>query len=210
MPTVDRYPITAVPGLNRLFLDYCAGASAARPFYSSLPPDGNWQQRPAIPAHWQEMVSLLAEQNPSPAAETALAALREGAGVIVTGQQVGLFGGPLYTPLKAATAIARARQATAAGKPHVAIFWLATEDHDFAEIDHVVCPARRELRRLKYPTAPTSPAPVGGVVLDASITPLLDEAWELLGASDAMDALAEAYQPEIGRASCRERVSSPV
>jgi len=195
LPTVERYPTTAVPGLSRLFLDYCAGASAARPFYSLLPPDENWQQRPALPAHGPELVTLLTEQNPSPAAASALAALRQGAGVIVTGQQVGFFGGPLYTPLKAATAIARARQATAAGKPHVAIFWLATEDHDFAEIDHVVFPAKRELRKLKYPTAPVSTVPVGGVVLDASITPLLDEAWELLGASEAMDSLAEAYQP---------------
>jgi bacillithiol biosynthesis cysteine-adding enzyme BshC len=36
---------------------------------------------------------------------------------------------------------------------------------------------------------------VGGIVLDESINPLLDQAWELLGSSDAMDALAAAYQP---------------
>jgi bacillithiol biosynthesis cysteine-adding enzyme BshC len=115
--------------------------------------------------------------------------------VVVTGQQVGLFGGPLFTPLKAATALTRARQATAAGRPHAAIFWLATEDHDFAEINHVVFPARRELRTLRYSSAPEAPRPVGGIVLDDSITPLLDEARELLGDSDAMDALAAAYKP---------------
>ncbi len=113
----------------------------------------------------------------------------------MTGQQVGLFGGPLFTPFKAATAIARARQAAAAGRPHVAIFWLASEDHDFAEINHVTFPSRRELRKLVYPTTPETAQPVGSVVLDESITPLLDEAWELLGSSDAMDALAEAYKP---------------
>ncbi len=125
----------------------------------------------------------------------ALGALRSGAGVVVTGQQVGLFGGPLFTPLKAATALARARQATASGRPHTAIFWLATEDHDFAEINHVTFPSRRELKKLVYETAPPVPVPVGRVVLDETINPLIDQAWEMLGSSDAMDALAAAYKP---------------
>ena len=214
--TADCLPIAVAPGFHRLFLDYCAGAAAARSFYAPSSQvyarlqredkngqgqsgDGlvDWAVRPAVPAHWPELVSLLAEQNasPSPAAAGALEALRGGAGVVVTGQQVGLFGGPLFTPFKVATALARARQATAAGRPHAAILWLATEDHDFAEINHVVFPARRQLRRLEYSAAPTAPRPVGGIVLDDSITPLVDEAWELLGASDSMEALAEAYRP---------------
>jgi bacillithiol biosynthesis cysteine-adding enzyme BshC len=195
--TAEFHPFTVVPGLRRLFLDYCSSAAAARPFYASLPSDEHWRRRPPVPAHWPQFVQLLAEQNqtPSPAAAAALEALRGGAGVIVTGQQVGLFGGPLFTPFKAATALARARQATAAGAPHAAIFWLATEDHDFAEINHVVFPARRELRTLTYATAPETSQPVGGIVLDDSITPLVEQAGELLGASDAMDALAAAWRP---------------
>jgi bacillithiol biosynthesis cysteine-adding enzyme BshC len=196
--TADCHPITVVPGLHRLFREYCSEDAAARPFYSSLPLDASWQQLPlARPAHWPELVRLLAGQNPSPspAAASALEALRDGAGVVVTGQQVALFGGPLFTPFKAATALARARQATAAGRPHAAIFWLATEDHDFAEINHATFPARRELRKLIYSAAPPAPCPVGGIVLDESVSPLIDQARELLGASEAMDALAAAYQP---------------
>jgi bacillithiol biosynthesis cysteine-adding enzyme BshC len=143
---------------------------------------------------------MLKEQNsaPSPSAAEAIAALSQGAGTVVTGQQVGLFGGPLFTPFKAATAVARARQATAAGRPHAAIFWLATEDHDFAEIDHVSFPAGRELRKLVYSPAdvtPESAPPAGGIVLDDSIRSLVDQARELLGESDATEALAEAYRP---------------
>jgi bacillithiol biosynthesis cysteine-adding enzyme BshC len=151
----------------------------------------DWQSAPARPAHWAELVQVLGEQNPA----GNLSALQAGAGVVVTGQQVGLLGGPLFTPLKAATALARARQATAAGKPHQAVFWLATEDHDFAEINHVTFPSRRELKKLVYEKSPTAPVPVGGVVLDDTITSLVDQAWELIGSSDAMDALAEAYKP---------------
>jgi bacillithiol synthase len=183
------------PGLSRLFLDYCSSAPSVRSFYSSLPPDNGWQNPPGRPDHWNEIVGLLAHQNPSAAARPALDSLRNGAGTILTGQQVGILGGPLYTPLKAATALARARQATAAGKPHVAVFWLATEDHDFAEINHVTFPSRKELHKLVYEKSPALPVPVGPVLLDQSIEPLIDQAWELLGASDAMDALAEAYKP---------------
>jgi len=73
-----------------------------------------------------------------PATLANIAKLRTGARAIVTGQQVGLLGGPLLTLLKAATAVARARQATAeTGVEHVPIFWLATEDHDLEEVDQV-------------------------------------------------------------------------
>jgi bacillithiol biosynthesis cysteine-adding enzyme BshC len=198
--SAECHPITVVPGLSRLFLEYCSGAAAARAYYAPGSWDESWRERPEIPAHWPELVGLLAGQNPSYDAKTgaaaaALEALSGGAGVVVTGQQVGLFGGPLFTPFKAATALARAREATAAGRPHAAIFWLATEDHDFAEINHVVFPARRELRKLNYSAAPDAARPVGGMMLDDSIIPLVEQAEGLLGASEAMEALTLAYQP---------------
>ena len=146
--------------------------------------------------------SGLAEHNGSPSTAAAIEALKAGAGAVLTGQQVGLLGGPLFTPFKAATALARAQQATAAGQTHVAVFWLATEDHDFAEINHVTFPSRKELRKLTYAKAPANPVPVGGVVIDETIEPLIEQAWELLGTSDAMDALVAAYKPgkTFGRA----------
>ncbi len=75
------------------------------------------------------------------------------------------------------------------------IFWLATEDHDFAEINHVTFPSRKELRKLVYAKMPPNPVPVGAVVLDETVEPLMEQAWELLGSSDAMDALVAAYKP---------------
>ncbi len=186
-----------MPGLHRLYLDACSGAEEARAFYPAPPPEAGWQARPPVPAHWPEMLRLLSAQNAgaAPAAAAALETLTAGAGVVVTGQQVGLFGGPLFTPFKAATALARARQGTACGSPHVAVFWLATEDHDFAEIKAVTFPAKRELRKMVYSAFPEFPCPVGNVLLDETITPLMEQAWELLGSSEAMETLAATYQP---------------
>ena len=191
MHLADCHPIAVAPGLSHLYADFCAGEAALEPFYGFVPMHADWQSALARPAHWAELVEVLAGQNPTRNVE----ALRAGAGVVVTGQQVGLFGGPMFTPLKAATAIARARQATASGRPHAAVFWLATEDHDFAEINHVTFPSRRELKKLVYEKAPGAPVPVGGVALEDSIAPLIDLAWELIGSSEAMDALVEAYKP---------------
>ena len=188
--TADCYPVTIAPGLNRLFVDFCAGTLP-----NFLPSMENWQQRPPLPAHWPELVRILAAQNPSASSAPALAALEKGAGTILTGQQVGLFGGPLYTPYKAATAIARARTGTACGSPFVAVFWLATEDHDFAEINQVTFPAGRELAQLTYDHAPSVALPAGRIVFDDSITLLAERAAELLGPSDATNALVAAYRP---------------
>ena len=193
----ECFPISVVPGLSRLFLDYCAGESKTRAWFPNGARDRSWygSRHRQTSEERGQLVDFLSTQNPSPALHPALEQLRSGAGAVVTGQQVGLFGGPLFTPFKAATALALAQNASESGHPHVPVFWLASEDHDFAEVNHVTFPARRELRKLAYERAPETAVPVGGVVLDESVTPLLDEAWELLGYSDAMEWLSAAYKP---------------
>ena len=195
LATAECYPITVVSGLSPLYLDFCAGAPAVRDFYGRTFGEAWRSERPRRPEHWPRLVSILGEQNPGASAARQLEALRGGAGTVLTGQQVSFFGGPLFTPFKAATALARARQATAAGDEHVGIFWLASEDHDFAEVQSVTFPARREVRTLKYEKAPTAAVPVGGIVLDESVNALLDQAGQLVGYSDALEALTEAYKP---------------
>ena len=186
----DCNPTTPSPGLSRLYRDFC---SDGLPGF--LPCASGWDQRPAVPAHWPEVVKLISAQNPGEATRESLQALAAGAGTVLTGQQVTLFGGALYTPFKMATTIAHARIATRAAKPHVPIFWLATEDHDFAEIAHIEFPRRREMERLVYTSAPDHARPVGNLVIDESILPLLERATKLMGESEASDALANAWQP---------------
>ena len=189
--------MTVVPGLSRIFLDFCVNDAGVRSWYGGDPRGRAWQNadHQQTPEHRERLAALLAGQNPGPERSRALEQIRQGAGVVVTGQQVGLLGGQEFVPHKAATAIALARAATVAGRPHVPVFWLASEDHDFAEVNHAYFPARRALQKLTYESAPLAAVPVGAVVLDESIEPLVDQASELLGYSDAMEWLAAAYRP---------------
>src|ERR1700691_270954 len=144
-----------LPRQSGLFLDYTSSHEPLAPFFTSTPWDQSWGRSipPQDAAHRAVLADLLLEQNRHwGASDKALAnieRLRRGAGAVVTGQQVALFGGPLFTLLKAATIIRRAQDASTSGSPHVPVFWLATEDHDIAEADHVTLPDRHQLKTLR-------------------------------------------------------------
>ncbi len=118
-----------------------------------------------------------------------------GARAVVTGQQVGLLGGPLLTLLKAATAVAKAKEASVAtGVEHVPVFWLASEDHDLAEVDQVSLPGKNAIETLRLGLK-NAGGEVGGVVLGTEVSRLLDEASELLAYAPVCDLLRECYTP---------------
>ena len=134
--------------------------------------------RSLAPALHDALVARNARLAPSPARERNLELLaRPGTAAVVTGQQVGLFLGPLFTVYKAASAIVAARALTEeTGRPCVPVFWLQTEDHDLPEIDHCSCPAPAgaPLRvALELPDAATSRVPVGPRRLGESVTAAL-------------------------------------
>jgi bacillithiol biosynthesis cysteine-adding enzyme BshC len=204
----ECYPIAMLPGLSRLFLDFADKREALSPFYPASAYSTAWMTtRPVLPPqHREELCDLLEQQNqefgaPAPVLEN-IARLRNGASAVVTGQQVTLFGGPLFTILKAATAIRKAKDASIAGSPHVPIFWLATEDHDLAEADHVTLPDRHELKTLRLGADHANAAPVGGLSLDKNVEDLLAEAAAILGPGPVVDQLAACYRPgqTLGRA----------
>lgn len=76
--------------------------------------------------------------------------VEEGGYVVTTGQQPGLFGGPLYSIYKALTAVVLARCLEGAlGRPVLPLFWVASEDHDWAEADHTwIVGTDNELHRI--------------------------------------------------------------
>lgn len=85
-------------------------------------------------------------------------ALKNGALAVVTGQQAGIFTGALYTVYKAITAIKLARQMTAlSGETVVPIFWIASEDHDFQEIQALKYYAAGKIQTLSIEKLPAKP-----------------------------------------------------
>jgi bacillithiol biosynthesis cysteine-adding enzyme BshC len=123
---------------------------------------------------------------------------RPGTVAIVTGQQVGLFSGPAYSVYKALTAIRIARELAGKGIEAVPVFWLATEDHDLAEVDHTWVfnsdnqPARVALK----PGEPNGTRPVGSVPLtDLPLEELRTALAVLPFADEALAMVERAYAP---------------
>ena len=208
--------MTVLPHVSPLFRDYLAmgdtpADSPLRRWFGAEPYSGKWMRpsgatRPTA-ANLATLADLLDQQNnafgASPAAHANIAKLKAGAQAVVTGQQVALFGGPLLTLLKAATAVARAKAATTAtGVEHVPIFWMATEDHDLAEVDQVSLLTKTSVEKLRANLRLPHPVPVGGVALgpehDAELDALLERATELLEFAPIADTLRECYRPASG------------
>ncbi|HET9155458.1 MAG TPA: bacillithiol biosynthesis cysteine-adding enzyme BshC [Myxococcaceae bacterium] len=126
------------------FAQFIAGEDDAASLLPARPMDaGAWDDAVERAGRRRTMQGVVAELQrqatafaPSSARDEAIAALdRPGTTCVVTGQQVGVFLGPLYTLHKAASAVARARWlAERTGRPCIPLFWLQTEDHDWAEV----------------------------------------------------------------------------
>jgi bacillithiol biosynthesis cysteine-adding enzyme BshC len=220
----DCYPVTALPDVSPLFRDYVSGNwEKLRPFYtdefhldapSPYPPSpDHWMLNPPQmePARRQAIVDLLRQQNRNfgagSATESNLDRLAAGAAAVVTGQQVALFGGPLMTLMKAATVVHLAAEASRAGHLHIPIFWLASEDHDFDEVNQATVLCNNEIAALRLPAVvglphhPIPGKPVGNLPLGEAILPLLAELRRCLGENAVTDLLASLYTPTATFAS---------
>ncbi len=148
-----------------------------------------------------------------PAALASAARLREPASIaVVTGQQPGLLGGPLYGLAKAVSAVVAARQlATRSGRPAVPIFWVEGDDHDFEEVRTTwMLDGAGQPVTLRYRPDDEAPGLPGSVrKLDRNIATLLDDFAATLPASDFTEAVIaaarEAYAPgnTLAEAFCR-------
>jgi bacillithiol biosynthesis cysteine-adding enzyme BshC len=150
------------------------------------------------------LARVLAEQNAtlvaSPARDANLAALAAGAAAVVTGQQVGLFLGPLYTIYKAASAIVVARAlARESHTPVVPVFWLQTEDHDLVEIAGCAVPRGAACERIAVPVDADNRVSIAHLALPDSIETCLQQLVDVLGAGDDatahVDRLRRHYRP---------------
>jgi bacillithiol biosynthesis cysteine-adding enzyme BshC len=220
---VETLSFDQVPQQTRLFLDYLRDPSALRRFYPEAVrfhydlPARAARVLGAYETDRGALCDALAEMNRGwDAGDQTLAnirALSEGDCLaVVSGQQAGLFGGPLYTIYKALSAVKLADCMTQRGVKAVAVFWIATEDHDFAEVATAELINRDcALNRVSVPLEMhLEGLPVGRVALDDSIN---DTVQSLLAAlpptefsEDLEKLLRDAYQPGRNYADAFARV----
>jgi bacillithiol synthase len=199
----DCYPVTALPHVSDLYRDYVSGNwEKLRAFYpEAAANDDLWMKNtPQMDATRRyAIVELLRQQNQDfgsgSETQSNLDRLAAGAGAVVTGQQVALFGGPLMTLMKAATAIHLAAEASRAGYPHVPIFWLATEDHDFDEVNQATFLCSNDITTLRLPHHPAPGQPVGDLPFGDAIVPVADELRRCLGENAVTELIATLYTP---------------
>ncbi|TVR18071.1 MAG: bacillithiol biosynthesis cysteine-adding enzyme BshC [Balneolaceae bacterium] len=109
---------------------------------------------------------------------------------VVTGQQLTLFGGPLFTVFKILTAIKTAAHIEQTyGKPAVPVFWLADEDHDYEEIATAGVFDRDELIQISLKSTLDEFPRVGEIVFDDQISALKEELKSVLYETDFSDDL---------------------
>ena len=160
---------TELPHTTRLFTDFTYHFDRVSRFYQHHPHDPESYRAAAAaidyPAERRAaLVRVLREQNGDSPELERLA--RPETLAVVTGQQVGLFSGPAYTIYKALTAVRLAEQLTAQGIPAVPVFWLATEDHDLAEVNHAwVFDSEHHPLALSMEAVNRSESPVGTIPL---------------------------------------------
>ncbi len=210
------------PWIRRFAADYAYDFAAVAPFFSGDPANPlDWARTIAAaqahPRQRQAIVSVVAAQQrrrhaPAPAIEAAARLAGAGTVAVVTGQQAGLFGGPLFTLLKALTALKLADQVSREHHvPAVAIFWVEAEDHDWNEVRScTVFDGQLEPQDVGVPArAATDPVPVADIPLDGSVRDVIDELARLLPPTAFTPALIEqlrdAYSPGIGVADAFAR-----
>ena len=188
---------TKIPHTSRLFTDFSYDFERVAQFYSH--PPGDFEKAAAEIEYPDErraaLVRALRQQNGDSPALDLLA--KRGTVAVVTGQQVGLFSGPAYTIYKALTAVRLARDLTALGIPAVPLFWLATEDHDLAEVGRAwIFDSAHQPVALEVAAHPASQQPVGGIRLDSVPRLALQETLQSFPYASEVAALVDRAYPD--------------
>src|SRR3984893_724583 len=194
-------PYRRLPHQPKLFLQFVGDFPKVSNFYAH-PPTLDAVKRTAqsldFPAERRRTVTAALRDinralGGSEAAQRNLDKLEGGAVAIVSGQQVGLFGGPAYAFYKALSAIRIAEEVSEAGIPAVPVFWMATEDHDLDEVRHVSWFQSGKLTRFELPADAGAARPVGTVRLGSAIQDNVQRAVGLLS-GPASETISQALE----------------
>lgn len=203
--TAQCLPFREIPHSSRLFLDYLDRTPSVQTFYPRSATFLSWaaeeSSRIKCPADRRKRVAeILERQNKACGASAKtlenISRFRDGAFAVVTGQQTGLFGGPMFSVYKALTTVKLAQEASKLGLNCVPVFWLATEDHDLEEVNQAdILSPDGQLERFSTVTRGDKDLPVGSVTFGKELAEVVARATALLGESEAATMLAECYRP---------------
>ena len=198
----DCISFNCIPHTSNIFRDFLSYSPEVRKFYPTLPDAEHIAAFARLvkrdSARQARVADALERQNrawgASEATRRNIQRLKNGAFAVVTGQQVGLFGGPLLSLLKAASVLALAKQVEALGVECVPVFWMATEDHDLAEVNQNLL-LTHDLQQAAFtsPTSGTEEAPVAAIRFAEGTNALVEQVAALLGDSLAADFLRASY-----------------
>jgi bacillithiol biosynthesis cysteine-adding enzyme BshC len=209
---VEKLSFDQIPQQTRLFLDYLRDPTALRRFYPEavrfhheLPARAD-RVFGAYQTDRQQLCAALERMNRAwEAGDKTLANIRllreADCLAVVSGQQAGLFTGPLYTVYKALSAVKLADCMTQRGVKASPVFWIATEDHDFPEVAKAEFINRDcALNSVSVPLEMHAEGlPVGRVVLDesihASVQGLLESLPQTEFTEELEKLLLESYRP---------------
>lgn len=210
---IESLPFAKVPNQSRLFLDYVSDPTSLRKYYPNAVASPREvagfasQVRASHLVDRDTLCDALAEFNEAigagEATQSSIERLRNADTVtVVTGQQAGLFTGPLYTIYKALSAVKLAQQLSAAGTLAVPVFWVASEDHDLDEVARTFfIGTDGDVVESRYkPESFVESSPVGDVMIDASIGETLDNLDAVLNSPAIRDELSKAWSPGISYA----------
>jgi bacillithiol biosynthesis cysteine-adding enzyme BshC len=192
---------------SRLVDDYLAGAPGISAFYAGHPLDpaayraklAEVQRRFDRPARGRTAAAL--RPTSAGAAERLRRFVEEGGAMVTTGQQTGLFTGPLYTIHKILSAIRLAEALEAElGVLVLPVFWAASEDHDFAEVNHAwAVDGAGELHRFGIQATDRRAVPMSEMRLGSNVESAFDGFAQAIDPDgDALRVLTRiraAYQP---------------
>lgn len=191
----DRLPFT------KLFKDYTGDFNSLAPFYKYDPfnedhfTESLERVGSTYPLSRPKLVEWLTDFNndfdPPESTLRNISRLEdERAAVFVTGQQVTLLGGPLYTIYKTLTTIQLSRYwERQLDVPVVPVFWLADEDHDYEEVKQVTVPKSGKLLHASYDNPRETNPAASEVVLDADFSQTLDYLRQEMRDTDFSDRM---------------------
>ncbi len=202
----------AVIESNKLFQDFIQRESKLAPFFPTnfqQHPEEEFNRRTAQFVFRAQLTQLLTEQNkhwnaPESTLQNIERLQQENTLAVVTGQQVGILGGPLFTLYKA-WATVQYSQILQERYPHfqfVPVFWIEVGDNDFREVNHLYVPDQNhKLQRLELPVPENDFRSLHQRTLPEEMTELLHQLFELLPRTEFTDGLVvkleQFYRPGI-------------